>query len=55
MFLCFRFNNRSKIKLGHAVKSNILGTKFAWFTEQLDDEVERNSLTPDEFLDLFAR
>jgi len=45
-----RFNNRSKIKLGHAVKSNILGEKFMWFTEALAD---RNSpLSNSEFDEL---
>lgn len=37
MFLSGRFNNRNKIKLGHAVKSNMLGEKFNWFTEAIGD------------------
>lgn len=48
-----RYNNRDKIKLGHAIKSNILGDKFAWFTDQLDDTEDRERLTPSEFADLF--
>ncbi|KAJ6626131.1 Translation machinery-associated protein 16 like [Pseudolycoriella hygida] len=34
-----RFNNRTKIKFGHAVKSNILGEKFIWFTEAVGDRM----------------
>lgn len=48
-----RYNNRDKIKLGHAIKSNILGDKFGWFTEQLDDDsTDRLRLTPTEFSNL---
>lgn len=38
--------------MGHAIKSNILGDKFAWFTEQLEDDKERHRLTPTEFKEL---
>lgn len=38
--------------MGHAIKSNILGDKFAWFTEQLEDEKDRQLLTPKEFKEL---
>lgn len=48
----YRFNNRSKIKIGHAIKSNILGDKFDWFTQQLETTSERQCLTPDEFKEL---
>lgn len=32
-----KINTRDKIKLGHAVRSNILGEKLAWFTDRLED------------------
>lgn len=48
-----RINNRDKIKLGHAAKANILGEKFGWFTEQLEEKEE--ALTPEEFLELCDR
>lgn len=48
-----RYNNRDKIKMGHAIKSNILGDKFGWFNTQLDDDsIDRVRLTPREFSDL---
>lgn len=44
-------NNREKTKLGFAAKANVLGEKFGWFSEQLE---ERDTpLTPEEFLTLF--
>lgn len=47
-----RFNNRGKIKLGHAVKSNILGEKFNWFTEVLGDRT--TPLSNSEFEELIT-
>lgn len=46
--LSSRINNREKTKLGYAAKANILGEKFAWFTEALEGKDE--PLTPEEFL-----
>lgn len=48
-YIHFRFNNRTKTKIGHAIKSNILGEKFVWFTEQIGNEPNRLCLTPNEF------
>ncbi|KAG4071973.1 hypothetical protein HA402_006134 [Bradysia odoriphaga] len=51
-----RFNNRSKIKLGHAVKSNILGEKFIWFTEALADRTTPLSKTEfDELISIYLK
>lgn len=47
----FRINNREKTKLGYAAKANILGEKFSWFSEQLEEVDE--PLAPEKFLDLF--
>lgn len=41
-------SNREKTKLGYAAKANILGEKFAWFTEHLDEK--QDPLTPEEFV-----
>lgn len=47
-----RYNNRNKIKLGHAIKSNILGERFAWFTNSLDKFPEQTCLTSSQFSQL---
>lgn len=44
-------NNREKTKLGYAAKANILGEKFGWFSEQLEDV--DGPLTPEQFLQSF--
>lgn len=46
-------NNREKTKLGYAAKANILGEKFAWFSEQLEETDE--PLAPEAFLALFDK
>ena len=43
-----RMNNKHKLRMGHAIKSNILGEKLTWFLEQLDSD-RTEPLTPDEF------
>lgn len=48
----FRFNNRNKTKLGHAIKSNILGERFGWFTDQLEQFGEQTCLTPAQFAEI---
>lgn len=48
-----RFNNRSKIKLGHAIKSNITGERFAWFTDELERFEGQAYLTPTQLDELF--
>jgi len=47
-----RFNNRSKIRIGHAIKSNILGEKFSWFNEALVDRT--TPLSKSEFDELIT-
>ncbi|XP_055313604.1 translation machinery-associated protein 16 homolog [Sitodiplosis mosellana] len=44
-----RFNNRTKIKIGHAIKSNVMGERFAWFTDKLEQFGEQPCLTPSQF------
>lgn len=39
--------------MGHAAKANILGEKFAWFTEALEDTSE--AITAERFLDLMDK
>lgn len=50
-----RFNNRSKIKLGHAIKSNITGERFAWFTDELERFEGQTCLMPTQFDELFEK
>lgn len=44
-------SNREKTKLGYAAKANMMGEKFAWFTEQL--EGIEDAITPQRFMELF--
>lgn len=44
----FRFNNRDKQKLGHAVRSNVQGEKFSWLIERIGID-RKDPLTPVEF------
>ncbi|KAH8420638.1 hypothetical protein KR009_012425, partial [Drosophila setifemur] len=48
-----RQNNKHKVRLGHAIKSNITGEKLSWFLGQLD-EGRTEPVTPQEFQDLIA-
>ncbi|XP_018787372.1 PREDICTED: translation machinery-associated protein 16 homolog [Bactrocera latifrons] len=48
-----RQNNKHKARMGHAIKSNIMGEKLSWFLGQID-EVRTEPLTPQEFEDLIA-
>ncbi|XP_031640871.1 translation machinery-associated protein 16 homolog [Contarinia nasturtii] len=50
-----RYNNRNKIKLGHAVKSNLMGERLAWFTDNMEQFGEQECLTPDQFAQLFEK
>lgn len=54
-FLKFRFNNRTKIKLGHAIKSNVMGERFGWFTDNLEQFGEQQCLTPFQFITLIEQ
>lgn len=47
-----RFNNRDKIKIGHAARSNVLGEKFTWFLEQIGDR--KLPPTPEEFDEMIS-
>nr|AAM51118.1 SD22530p [Drosophila melanogaster] len=46
-----RQNNKHKVRLGHAIKSNITGEKLSWFLGQID-EGRTEPLTPQELEDL---
>ncbi|KAH8338104.1 hypothetical protein KR059_008372, partial [Drosophila kikkawai] len=48
-----RQNNKHKVRLGHAIKSNITGEKLSWFLGQLDED-RTAPLSPQEFEDLIA-
>ncbi|XP_030376605.1 translation machinery-associated protein 16 homolog [Scaptodrosophila lebanonensis] len=48
-----RQNNKHKLRLGHAIKSNITGEKLSWFVEHID-EGRTEPLTPQEFENLIA-
>ncbi|XP_062138572.1 translation machinery-associated protein 16 homolog [Drosophila sulfurigaster albostrigata] len=48
-----RQNNKHKTRMGHAIKSNIMGEKLSWFLGQID-EGRTTPLTPQEFEDLIA-
>uniref|UniRef100_A0A240SWD4 Translation machinery-associated protein 16 homolog n=1 Tax=Glossina brevipalpis TaxID=37001 RepID=A0A240SWD4_9MUSC len=43
-----RQNNKHKQRLGHAIKSNIMGEKFNWFLERIEDD-KQTPLDPEEF------
>uniref|UniRef100_D3TQP4 Hypothetical conserved protein n=1 Tax=Glossina morsitans morsitans TaxID=37546 RepID=D3TQP4_GLOMM len=43
-----RQNNKHKQRLGHAIKSNILGEKLNWFRERIEGD-RQTPLTPEEF------
>lgn len=49
-----RFNNRDKIKFGHAARSNVLGEKFAWFMERIGDAERTEPLQPAEFDEMIS-
>ncbi|XP_053947947.1 translation machinery-associated protein 16 homolog [Anastrepha ludens] len=48
-----RQNNKHKARLGHAIKSNIMGEKLCWFLDHIDDE-RTEPLAPQEFEDLIS-
>ncbi|XP_034653046.1 translation machinery-associated protein 16 homolog [Drosophila subobscura] len=48
-----RQNNKHKVRLGHAIKSNIMGEKLTWFLGQIAED-RTTPLTPQEFEDLIA-
>ncbi|XP_050329835.1 translation machinery-associated protein 16 homolog [Bactrocera neohumeralis] len=48
-----RQNNKHKARMGHAIKSNIMGEKLSWFLGQIDEN-RTEPLTPQEFEDLIA-
>lgn len=50
-----RFNKRNKIKLGHAIKSNIMGERFAWFADNMELSIEQECLTAAQFSELIER
>lgn len=52
LLFVYRYNNRTKIKLSHAIKSNITGERFAWFTDNLEQFGDVESLTPAQFAGL---
>lgn len=47
-----RFNNRDKIKFGHAARSNVLGEKFTWFLEKIGER--KLPPTPEEFNEMIS-
>lgn len=46
-----RQNNKHKQRLGHAIKSNLMGEKLTWFLERIDED-RTSPLTPHEFEEL---
>ncbi|XP_017962954.2 translation machinery-associated protein 16 homolog [Drosophila navojoa] len=46
-----RQNNKHKTRLGHAIKSNIMGEKLSWFLGHIDEE-RTTPLSPQEFEEL---
>ncbi|XP_005182728.2 translation machinery-associated protein 16 homolog [Musca domestica] len=46
-----RQNNKHKQRLGHAIKSNLMGEKLTWFLEHIE-EGRKHPLTPVEFEEL---
>ncbi|XP_073830944.1 translation machinery-associated protein 16 homolog [Musca autumnalis] len=46
-----RQNNKHKQRLGHAIKSNLMGEKLTWFLEHIE-EGRKHPLTPTEFEEL---
>ncbi|ALC49757.1 CG15027 [Drosophila busckii] len=48
-----RQNNKHKGRLGHAIKSNIMGEKLSWFLGQIE-EGRTTPLTPQEFEDMIT-
>lgn len=46
-----RQNNKHKQRLGHAIKSNLMGEKLGWFLEHIEDG-RTQPLTPHEFEEL---
>lgn len=48
-----RQNNKHKVRMGHAIKSNLMGEKLSWFLGHID-EARTEPLTPQEFEDLIA-
>ena len=46
-----RQNNKHKQRLGHAIKSNIMGEKLTWFLEHIEED-RTTPLTPHEFEEL---
>lgn len=47
-----RLNNQTRIKLGHAHRSNIMGERFSWFTDGIEPFGEIECLTPTQFIGL---
>ncbi|XP_004524973.1 translation machinery-associated protein 16 homolog [Ceratitis capitata] len=48
-----RQNNKHKARMGHAIKSNIMGEKLSWFLGHIDED-RTQPLMPQEFEDLIA-
>lgn len=48
-----RQNNKHKVRMGHAIKSNLMGEKLSWFLGYID-EGRTEPLTPQEFEDLIT-
>ncbi|XP_064556293.1 translation machinery-associated protein 16 homolog [Drosophila montana] len=48
-----RQNNKHKVRLGHAIKSNLMGEKLSWFLGHID-EGRTTPLNPQEFENLIA-
>ncbi|XP_016924267.1 translation machinery-associated protein 16 homolog [Drosophila suzukii] len=46
-----RQNNKHKVRLGHAIKSNLTGEKLSWFLAQIGEE-RTEPLSPQELEDL---
>ncbi|XP_067634976.1 translation machinery-associated protein 16 homolog [Eurosta solidaginis] len=48
-----RQNNKHKARMGHAIKSNIMGEKLCWFLDHIDEK-RTEPFTPQEFEDLIV-
>lgn len=48
-----RQNNKHKVRLGHAIKSNLMGEKLSWFLGHIDEN-RTTPLSPHEFEHLIA-
>ncbi|XP_014085339.2 translation machinery-associated protein 16 homolog [Bactrocera oleae] len=48
-----RQNNKHKARMGHAIKSNIMGEKLNWFLGKIDED-RTKPLTPQEFEEFVA-